>query len=502
MCTSARVSTWCLLLALPGVFSACPKSSSTCIAGSADYDSSILLQTPVQVSQTMENLARSEEKQENDGDEKNENDDGDKLEGLVDHDHDDGDDYHDDEEGRAVTGGGSEQEEGDEEEAQDESGEDENVEDGLEDQEAKDAEMEKEGGKEEEGQVNFAEVSASSSRRRGLTDVEAGEAKEIDRRVGKMRKQVNWAKKSIASLEHDTCIRPSWLSTCGYCPSSPETCGHYCVARGKCAEFVLNIVVNFASLALNFAPGGPSIVAMKKAAKLTKAALVKSIVAAAKAVGAKMLNKVKGKLIQKMKKEATQQAEDLANDILTAAVTEIAAVQISQSASVSPDIKQAAEDVIAAVDPTGVYDVVASFKAKTCHPIYDMPKVEWWQYPTQEPRHRRRRSGPCPSYAVCSNSAPVRTTAAPGDCQTGYYQKWSAGTSSYGCSRCYGSVRRRRASVCTGCPSGKVSSASSDDCMAGGPPPLKTTCRSHSDCYDSYWKWPKVLCTSHGCKEQ
>jgi len=205
--------------------------------GSADDDSSTLLQTPVRVSETIENLALSEEKQGSLLQESDENDDGDKLAWMVDHDDDDGDDYHDDEEER-------EQEEGDEKEAQDESGEDENVEDGQEDQEAKDAEMEKEGGDEDEGQLNFAEV---SGRRRRISP-EAREANLINKRVKAMEKQVKWARKALGSLEHDHCRRVG-LSTCAYCPSSPSKCGDYCVKNTReCIRFVGNIILNFASL--------------------------------------------------------------------------------------------------------------------------------------------------------------------------------------------------------------------------------------------------------------
>jgi len=65
MCSSDHVITLCLLIVLRGAFSACPESGSTCVAGSVEGDTSILLQAPVRVSRTIENLPRSDEQDSN-----------------------------------------------------------------------------------------------------------------------------------------------------------------------------------------------------------------------------------------------------------------------------------------------------------------------------------------------------------------------------------------------------------------------------------------------------
>lgn len=156
---------------------------------------------------------------------------------------------------------------------------------------------------------------------------------------------------SIAGLEH--------LNThCGllYCSSD----------SGACAHRVAKIALSFIDMMANFIPGGKAMTALKKAAKAgSKAAMKAAIKKAAKSVAKKMLGKAKKNLKKYMKDERKELSEELKDAILTGGIEELTEVTVAKTQTGA--LADAALEMVKAVDPTGISDVVEAFEADSCN---------------------------------------------------------------------------------------------------------------------------------------
>jgi len=332
----------------------------------------------------------------------------------------------------------------------------------------------------------------------------------------------------ITLFDHD-CLNMS--------PVLPLYCSH---APPACAAFILNVIVDMGMVAANMMPATKAVTSAAATVKIAyKAGGLAATTAPLKILLTKMAKEflsasvksyLESQLDSALKKfldtgndiEAIDNGEETLN-IFHESIMQRAAESVGQQILANaPDEYKDFRGFVAnfnGLDPTGITAVVNTLWKSDCathrndNPPAENPATcgnpNPWICDFGAMLFKGFAAIPCPDVnnpdsctnAVCCLTT-TTTTQPPGICNSGYYAEWSAGSSRYECGRCYGSVRRRRALSCTACSQGRVSSKNDDDCKAGGPPPLKTTCKRHDDCYDDYWKWPKVLCTNHGCKEQ
>lgn len=256
-------------------------------------------------------------------------------------------------------------------------------------------------------------------------------------------------------------------------PQMPLECGVYCAdSQASCNKKAFAIITDFALFAANLFPYAK---AGLKAAKYAKgAARLAKLQAAISAVARRLKRKAQKKLTNHMKERAKTITKEAMCDIVEGGAEMVAAGVIKEK---EPALAHEVEQALEVADPTGIYDVVTSFQAKSCKNLKmeDMPMLGL------------DVSAPAPA-----PPPPPPPPPPPTECGPGEYKKWSAGSSKYRCSRCYGSTRRRRALACTSCPPGKVPAVGKDDCKTGGRPPLPTTCRWSSDCWGNYWKNPVI----------
>jgi hypothetical protein len=323
-------------------------------------------------------------------------------------------------------------------------------------------------------------------------------------------------------------------------------CGEtgYCSQdAGSCAAFVGNVIVDAGMVAASMIPGSEAVVAAKTAARTAAKAGQSAARASVKTLLKEMakdfikdaaVGYLKSQLDGALKlyvhgiTDSNKNANALKNFNIFAeaniqrAAESVGAQVISNFPGENADLRWVVTQ-FNGVDPTGVMGLVNTLWKGDCADQRVGPATAEnpatcgnpnpWNCDYAFMLAKGFAAIPCPdpkdpdscTNAVCCVTDPSKTTTTPpppGTCEDGYHAEWSAGSSKYICSRCYGSTRRRLALRCTACPSGKVAKKGKDDCVNGGPPPLKKTCTRHSDCYDDYWKWPNVLCTNKGCKEQ
>ena len=95
----------------------------------------------------------------------------------------------------------------------------------------------------------------------------------------------------------------------------------------------------------------------------TKAAIKKALKAAMKQISRKLIKKAKKNQRKYVKKRGKEMVKETAEAILEGGAEELAASAVEEA---YPNLKQELEDLAAAVDPTGIADIVQSFAAEGC----------------------------------------------------------------------------------------------------------------------------------------
>jgi len=163
------------------------------------------------------------------------------------------------------------------------------------------------------------------------------------------------------------------------------TCGlGYCsIDSGACVAFVAKIAVAFLEMLSNFIPGAAAMNRLRAVAKtLVKAgmtaarkmALKAAIKAAVRDVKKRLMTEAKKNLKKYMKQKAKELREELQDELLEGGAEQVAETMIAKTEGGA--IKDAAIEMVQAVDPTGISGVVSSFEADSCDSKYidDMPE--------------------------------------------------------------------------------------------------------------------------------
>lgn len=193
---------------------------------------------------------------------------------------------------------------------------------------------------------------------------------------------------------------------------------HCADSWGTCNRKAFDIAVSFASFASNLFPYAR--VAMK-AAKTAKAAgktFGRMVYAAIKAVGKKMLKKAKKNLIKYMRKRVKEEGKQIKEETMDAIFeggAELVATGIikNQDASFGEEALKVAE----AIDPIGVAEIVAAFKARSCNNL----KID--------PMPTDGLVDESPAWSACTWHAKKEWRAAHWDCTPNRH--YSVGTSTY-----------------------------------------------------------------------
>lgn len=178
----------------------------------------------------------------------------------------------------------------------------------------------------------------------------------------------NWEDTGSTCNERCTIHELSHIST---------TCGlAYCAKdTGACFEKIAKLAVAFLEALANFVPGGKAMSAMKAAAKAgTKAALKKAIKKAVKDVAKRLRRDAKRKLRKYLKKQGRALREELMDSIIDGGVEVAAETMVAKTEGGA--LKDAAIELVKAVDPTGISGIVSEFEADSCNSkkIHDMPE--------------------------------------------------------------------------------------------------------------------------------
>jgi len=160
-------------------------------------------------------------------------------------------------------------------------------------------------------------------------------------------------------------------------PALPKECDGwlYCARDvGVCNDKAVDIVLAFASFAVGLIPtGGRAAGYIIKGVKTgTKKAIKAGVRKAINHVAKKLLKKARNNLRKYIKKEGKQLAEDQMEMILMGGAEELAAEVVAEQ---NPSIGDQIAEVAAAIDPTGIADIVSAFSAEDCGPlkVTDMP---------------------------------------------------------------------------------------------------------------------------------
>lgn len=266
-----------------------------------------------------------------------------------------------------------------------------------------------------------------------LDDMEHEDLINVLRRARKKKnqKQRDWAGKAIAKLESEVCTRSSkfrmsrsrktWLKCChnlvvpyfeteachahevagpieclskcgegwepgtlGTCielcdiPSLQEhmntRCDGYCTRdTGACVAKYAKMTLAMIDMVSNFIPGARSLALIRTAAQKSRAALKVAIKKAAREIAKRLRQDAKRKLRRYMKKEAKELREDLLDALVEGGAESVAEVVIAHTESGA--VQKAAEDLVKAVDPTGIIAFIEAFETDTCESkkILNMP---------------------------------------------------------------------------------------------------------------------------------
>lgn len=177
------------------------------------------------------------------------------------------------------------------------------------------------------------------------------------------------------------------IERCRDVPGDPSpldtTCSlFYCgQSSGDCAEHGAKIALSFAEMFANFIPGGKAMTGLKKAVKKgTMAAMKAAMKKAVKDIAKKMLKKARKNLKKEIKSRGKELREEVKEAILQGGAEQVAEVFIAKTDG--DYLAETAVEILKAVDPTGISDVVGAFEADRCRDkiIDDMPPVDDYGY--------------------------------------------------------------------------------------------------------------------------
>ena len=154
-------------------------------------------------------------------------------------------------------------------------------------------------------------------------------------------------------------------------PFVPKECDGwlYCATdTGVCNRRAVEITMSFAGAIVGLIPyvGKPAQGIARAVRVGTKAAIKKALKAAMKQISRKLIKKAKKNLRKYVKKRGKEMVKETAEAILEGGAEELASSAIEEA---YPNLKQEMEDLAAAVDPTGIADIVQSFAAEDCSGI-------------------------------------------------------------------------------------------------------------------------------------
>jgi len=176
-----------------------------------------------------------------------------------------------------------------------------------------------------------------------------------------------------------------WHSSCVWkCDREGDVLAHmnhrchaYCASnQSTCIAKHVHIALSFIDVLSNFYPPAKAVTAIKAAVKVgTKIAIKKALIAAAKAVGRKLLKKAKKNLKKHMKSKKKEIQNALKRDmkeveldmILEGGLEELAQARIAEGGgNLDGKVKSEARELVEAVDPTGVSDLINAISADNC----------------------------------------------------------------------------------------------------------------------------------------
>jgi len=173
------------------------------------------------------------------------------------------------------------------------------------------------------------------------------------------------------------------IERCSHVPGDPSpldtTCSlFYCgQSSGDCAEHGAKIALSFAEMFANFIPGGKAMTGLKKAVKKgTMVAMKAAMKKAVKDIAKKMLKKARKNLKKEIKSRREAMTEEVKEAILQGGAEQVAEVFIAKTDG--GHLRDTAVEILKAVDPTGISEVVGAFEADRCRDkiIDDMPEIE------------------------------------------------------------------------------------------------------------------------------
>jgi hypothetical protein len=166
-----------------------------------------------------------------------------------------------------------------------------------------------------------------------------------------------------------------------------STCGlGYCsINAGACVAFVAKIAVAFLEMLSNFIPGtaamnklrGIATVLVKSGMNAAKKMALKAAVkAAVRDVKKRLLKEAKKNLKKYMKQQRRELREELQDSLLEGGAETVSETMIAKTETGA--LKDAAMEMVKAVDPTGITGVVDAFEASSCDSKYidDMPEQD------------------------------------------------------------------------------------------------------------------------------
>jgi len=154
---------------------------------------------------------------------------------------------------------------------------------------------------------------------------------------------------------------------CNIVPHIGTTCGALYCSRdtGACVAKVAKITLAFIEVFSNFVPGGTAMAGLRTAARVgTKAALKIAIKKAVKDVAKRLARKAKSKLRRYLKKAGRELRSEVQDSLLEGGGEMVAETMIAKTESGA--LRDAAMEMVAAIDPTGIVSLVNAFQADSC----------------------------------------------------------------------------------------------------------------------------------------
>lgn len=166
-------------------------------------------------------------------------------------------------------------------------------------------------------------------------------------------------------------------------PLLQEECGyHWCTDNSiTCGKKIFDMAYKSAQALSSFMPSKSAMNGLRKAARKaaiegSKAALKKAIKKAATEVAKKFLKKAKKNLRKYMKGKKTELPQEVEDAILEGGIESVAELAIAKS---EPDnLGEAAIELLRAVDPTGISDIIKHFEEQSCQSMKIDPMPGVW----------------------------------------------------------------------------------------------------------------------------